>query len=101
MTTFTKLGVGNDIVKALEDMKITTPSEIQEKAIPVALKGKDIIGGSATGSGKTLVFAAPIIENLKPGEYVQALILTPTRELAIQVSDSVKKFATYKDINIP
>ncbi len=90
---FAKLGLNKEILAVLEEIKFEDPTEIQEKAIPLALKGKDIIGGSATGSGKTLAFAAPIIQNITSNNFVQALILTPTRELAEQVSESVKKFA--------
>lgn len=96
---FEKLGLNSKIVETLRGMKIETPTEIQEKAIPVALKGKDIIGGSATGSGKTLAFAAPIIQNLKHENYVQALVLTPTRELAEQVSTAIKKYSQ-RNLNV-
>ncbi|MEK6906434.1 MAG: DEAD/DEAH box helicase [Nanoarchaeota archaeon] len=93
MKKFEELGLSNEVLKILEKSGFVTPSEIQEKTIPLALAGKDIIGGSATGSGKTLAFASPIIENLKPGNSVQALILTPTRELAEQVARSIKRFS--------
>jgi ATP-dependent RNA helicase DeaD len=96
MEKFTKLGLSNDVVSVLKESGFTEPSEIQEKTIPIALKGKDIIGGSATGSGKTLAFAAPIIENLKHGEGIQAIILTPTRELADQVATSIRHFSKNK-----
>ena len=82
MEKFTKLGLSKELTDVLKQLGFTEPSEIQEKAIPLVLKGKDIIGGSATGSGKTLVFASTIIENLTPSKKIQALILTPTRELA-------------------
>lgn len=100
MESFEKLGVSPELVKIVTELGFTQPSEIQEKVIPLALQGKDIIGGSATGSGKTLAFSASILENLQPGEYVQALILTPTRELANQVSDAIKQFSKYKDLNV-
>src|SRR3989344_5336048 len=100
MKTFEELGLSGDFVSALEKSKITTPSEIQEKTIPIVLTGKDIIGGSATGSGKTLVFASSIIENLKPNHNIQALILTPTRELAEQVANTITKFSAHKKLNI-
>lgn len=97
---FEKLGLKHDIVERIRALRIETPTPIQQKAIPIALKGKDIIGGSATGSGKTLAFAAPIIQNLKPEGYVQALILTPTRELSEQVSNHIKKYAGEKGVKI-
>ncbi len=93
---FEKLGLNHDIVERLKTLRIETPTQIQNAAIPVALKGQDIIGGSATGSGKTLAFAAPIIQNLKPAGFVQALVLTPTRELAEQVSGSISRYAGNK-----
>ena len=93
MTEFAKLGLSKEIVKSLNSLGLVTPTEIQKKAIPLALAGRDIIGGSATGSGKTLAFAMPILQNLKHKDYVQALILTPTRELAEQVSMAIKKYS--------
>ncbi|MBU0958595.1 MAG: DEAD/DEAH box helicase [Nanoarchaeota archaeon] len=100
MKTFEELGLNRDFISVLENARIKVPTEIQEKAIPLALAGRDILGGSATGSGKTLVFASPIIEYLKPNNHVQALILTPTRELAEQVSDSIKKFSKNKSLGV-
>jgi len=100
MESFKKLGLSQDILKVLNELKFEKPTEIQEKAIPLAMAGKDIIGGSATGSGKTLAFASPIIEKLKPNGNVQALIMTPTRELAIQVAESIKQFSKNKRLNI-
>jgi len=100
MENFTKLGLSKALTDVLKQFGFTEPTEIQEKSIPLAMEGKDIIGGSATGSGKTLAFASPIIENLKPNNKIQALILTPTRELAEQVSTSIRNFAKNKKLNI-
>jgi len=100
MEKFTKLGLSKGLTDVLKEFKFKEPSEIQEKAIPVALAGKDIIGGSATGSGKTLAFASPIIENLKSDCNIQALILTPTRELAEQVAKSIRDFGKNKKLNV-
>ena len=100
MEKFKKLGLGQEILEVLSELRFETPSEIQEKAIPLAMAGNDIIGGSATGSGKTLAFASPIIENLKPNGHVQALILTPTRELTEQVAESIKKFSKNKGLGV-
>lgn len=100
MTKFEELGLSSEILNVLKNAGFEKPSEIQEKTIPLALAGKDIIGGSATGSGKTLAFACPIIENLIPNKSVQALILTPTRELAEQVADSIRKFAKNKKLKV-
>jgi superfamily II DNA/RNA helicase len=93
MKKFKELGLSQGILDAIEAKGIDVPTEIQEKAIPLALAGKDIVGGSATGSGKTLAFSAPIIQNLIPGKYPKALILTPTRELAEQVADAFRDFS--------
>ncbi len=100
MVKFEELGLSYEILNVLNNAGFEKPSEIQEKTIPLALAGKDIIGGSATGSGKTLAFACPIIENLIPNKSVQALVLTPTRELAEQVADSIRKFAKNKKLNV-
>ncbi len=100
MEKFTKLGLSKELTDVLKQSGFTEPSEIQEKAIPPALKGRDIIGGSATGSGKTLAFASAIIENLKPNRELQALVLTPTRELAEQVAASIRNFGKNKKLNV-
>ena len=100
MKTFTELGLSREFVSLLERDKITIPSEIQEKTIPLVLAGKDIIGGSATGSGKTLAFASGIVENLEKNGKVQALILTPTRELAEQVAGAIAKFSKHKRLKV-
>jgi ATP-dependent RNA helicase DeaD len=99
MEQFEKLGLSREVLSVLEIAGFKTPSEIQEKAIPLALAGKDIIGGSATGSGKTLVFASPIVENIKSNGNLQALILVPTRELADQVAKSIRQFSQNKKLN--
>jgi len=100
MEKFTKLGLSKGLTDVLKLFGFKTPSEIQEKAVPLVLAGRDVIGGSATGSGKTLVFASAIIENLKPKNGIQALILTPTRELAEQVATSIRNFGKNKGLNV-
>jgi len=100
MKTFEELGLNNEMLEILSDLKIKIPSDIQEKTIPLVLAGRDVIGGSVTGSGKTLVFASSIVENLQKNGRVQALILTPTRELAEQVAVSIKKFSKHKKLNV-
>ena len=99
MEQFEKLGLSKSVLSVLSEIGFKTPSEIQEKTIPLALAGNDIIGGSATGSGKTLAFACPIIENLIANKSIQALVLTPTRELAEQVSTSIKQFSRNRKLN--
>ena len=93
MEKFKKLGLGEETLKVISSLGFTEPSMIQEKTIPFALKGKDVVAASKTGSGKTLAFSAPIIENIKPNRTIQALILTPTRELADQIGKAVTVFA--------
>ena len=100
MEQFTKLGLSKEITDVLKQFSFKEPSEIQEKAIPLALAGRDIIGGAMTGSGKTLVFASAIIENLKPNGEIQALVLTPTRELAEQVATSIRDFGKNKRLRV-
>lgn len=100
MENFRKLGIKDAIIKSLQEHNFKVPSEIQEKAIPLVLQGKDIIAGSATGSGKTLAFSAGIIQNLQSGYGIQALILTPTRELAGQISKALIGFSKYNPLEI-
>jgi len=100
MKTFEELGLGTGTLGILSNFGIKTPSEIQEKTIPFILAGRDVIGGSATGSGKTLAFASGMIENLQKNDTIQALVLTPTRELAEQVADSIRKFSVHKKLNV-
>ena len=83
--TFRDLGLIAPILSALNDQGYTRPSPIQEKAIPPALQGRDVLGCAQTGTGKTCAFATPILQRLNaapvPGHPIRALILTPTREL--------------------
>ena len=100
MKSFEELGLSRNLLKILEEMNFEAPTEIQEKVIPLAMAGKDVIGESATGSGKTLAFGAPVIEKVENGKGLQALILTPTRELTEQVSKSLSGFSKYKSLRI-
>ncbi len=89
---FEELNVRPEIVLALRNMSIVEPTNIQQKAIPLVKEGKDVIGMSKTGSGKTVAFGVPILEKIKPGQGLQALILCPIRELAVQIANELKKF---------
>jgi ATP-dependent RNA helicase DeaD len=100
MEKFKDLGLCEHVLKVISNKKFTKPSEIQEKTIPLVLEGKDIIAGSATGSGKTLAFGAGMIKNVEKGKGLQGLILTPTRELAEQVSEALAEFAYYKGLEV-
>lgn len=102
--TFKELNIIEPILKALDDKNYSIPTPIQQQAIPVALKNRDILGLAQTGTGKTAAFSIPIIQQLsseKPNNKrreIKALILTPTRELAIQISECITDYAKYTDI---
>jgi ATP-dependent RNA helicase DDX47/RRP3 len=86
-TTFKSLGLIDPLLKALDQLKFTTPTEIQAQALPHALEGRDIIGVASTGSGKTAAFALPILQKLwEEPKGLFACVLAPTRELAYQIS---------------
>jgi ATP-dependent RNA helicase DeaD len=92
MPDFLTLGIRPEMMKTLEAHRLTEPTPIQEQAVPILLAGKDVIAQAQTGTGKTLAFVLPIMEKVDPQKaVVQALIITPTRELAIQVTAEVKK----------
>ena len=93
---FEELGINKEILNALYKQGYEKPSEIQAKAIPHILEGKDVLGLAQTGTGKTAAFAVPTIQNLSKNKVtgkrkIRSLVLTPTRELAIQVYDSFVK----------
>ncbi len=88
------------VKKALKEMNLTTPTEIQEKSIPPAMAGHDVMAQSMTGSGKTAVFMVTILHKVERGKGVQALILAPTRELALQITEHGKKIARYMNLNM-
>jgi len=93
MKNFRELGLSSQLVDTFEKLGFEEPTEIQEKSIPFIMEGRDIVGESATGSGKTLAFACGIIETVVPKKGLQALILTPTRELAEQIKNEVIKLS--------
>ncbi|AQR90637.1 DEAD/DEAH box helicase [Clostridium saccharobutylicum] len=98
---FKELGLSSDIVNILSKLGITEPTPIQKESMNFIKQGKDVIAEAQTGTGKTLAFLLPILENINPkSNKVQALILTPTRELAIQITDQANKFKELKDFNI-
>lgn len=98
---FKDLGINDDIIKVLRKNGITEPTEIQKSSIAYIKQGRDVIGEAQTGTGKTLAFLLPILENISPElQSTQALILTPTRELAIQIAEEVNKLKDVKNINV-
>lgn len=99
--TFTQLGISSKLEKILKGIQITKPTPIQEQTIPLLLEGKDVIAQAQTGTGKTFAFMLPIIEKINVTQSsVQALIIAPTRELAIQITNEAKKLASSSGVNI-
>jgi ATP-dependent RNA helicase RhlE len=94
---FEELGLLPELLRAVEEMGYAEPTPIQEMAIPEALKGKDVMGRAQTGTGKTAAFVLPTLQRLKGGDGLRALVLCPTRELAMQVSESAEAYAKYID----
>jgi ATP-dependent RNA helicase RhlE len=106
-TSFAELGLRPELLRAVDEAGYTTPTPIQVQAIPVVLAGKDVMGGAQTGTGKTAGFALPILQKLAPmanvspspaRHPVRALILTPTRELAVQVEESFRTYGKYTNL---
>ncbi len=100
--TFRELGLVDPILKALEKEGYKNPTPIQEQSIPILLKGKDLLGCAQTGTGKTAAFGIPILQNIYLDEHrgkgqrkIKALVVTPTRELAIQIGDSFTKYGKF------
>ena len=99
--TFAELGLSESTLKALSDVGYESPSPIQEQAIPSVLEGRDVIGQAQTGTGKTAAFGLPIAEYIDPEvSEVQALVLTPTRELCIQVTQALRTYGAHKGIDV-
>jgi len=101
MTTFKELGLNHDLMASLDELGFTEPSPIQEKAIPFILESKkDLIALAQTGTGKTAAYALPILNQIKNRE-LSAIILCPTRELCLQISEDIKRFAKHsKEIDV-
>ena len=102
--SFSKLGLSEPLLKAIADVDYAEPTEIQKQAIPVVLSGKDLIAAAQTGTGKTASFVLPLLEILNTerklrGKRIRALILTPTRELAVQVEASISQYAKYLSLS--
>jgi ATP-dependent RNA helicase DeaD len=96
--TFEDLGISAPIIKALNEHGYKNPFPIQQESIPIFLKGIDMIGQAHTGTGKTAAYALPLITKIKSRTPLQALILVPTRELALQVTNEINKFSKYAGI---
>lgn len=95
---FGELQLSKKILAAITEMGFEEPSPIQSQTIPIVLEGKDVIGQAQTGTGKTAAFGIPIMEKVTDSRHIQALVLTPTRELAIQVAEELAKIGKFKRI---
>ena len=99
--SFTDLGLNESLLKAIKDQGYDTPTPIQKQAIPVVIEGKDVLAAAQTGTGKTAGFTLPLLERLSQNhpkmqkKQIRVLVLTPTRELAAQVADSIKTYGKY------
>lgn len=99
-TGFTDLGLAPELLAALESLGYEEPTPIQVQAIPILLTGRDVIGRAATGTGKTAAFALPLVQKIDPNGGVQALILAPTRELAVQVAEATHKYGSRRGVRV-
>ena len=99
--SFTNLGLNESLLKAIKDQGYTTPTPIQKQAIPVVIEGRDVLAAAQTGTGKTAGFTLPLLERLSEthpvmkNKQIRVLVLTPTRELAAQVAESIKTYGKY------
>ena len=100
MQNFKELGISDKMAETLQSMGFNEATPIQKESIPLALEGKDVLGQAQTGTGKTGAFGIPLIEKVADQEGVQSLILAPTRELAMQVAESLKAFAKGQNIQV-
>jgi ATP-dependent RNA helicase DeaD len=99
--TFAELGLSEQTLQALRDVGYESPSPIQEQAIPPLLEGRDVIGQAQTGTGKTAAFGLPMVEYVDPSEQeLQALVLTPTRELCIQVTQALRAYGARRRVDV-
>src|SRR3954468_22151645 len=101
MTTFRDLGLSEPTLETLTHLGYARPTPIQEQAIPSLLEGRDVIGQAQTGTGKTAAFGLPMVEYVDPTRReVQALVLTPTRELCIQVTQALRAYGERRGIDV-
>jgi len=100
MTKFQDLGLSDNVLKGIADEGFEEAFPIQEAVIPVLLSGRDVVGQAHTGSGKTAAFALSMLQEIQPKQGIQGLIMAPTRELAMQITDEIKKFGKHTGIRI-
>ena len=99
-TEFTSLNLRDEVMQAITELGYAEPTPIQAQMIPIMLTGADVIGQAQTGTGKTAAFALPILQNFKPQKQPQALVLAPTRELALQVADSMIEYGKHLGVRV-
>ncbi len=99
-TEFTSLNLRDEVMQAITELGYNQPTPIQTALIPIMLSGADVIGQAQTGTGKTAAFALPILHNFQPQRHVQCLVLAPTRELALQVADSMTEYGKHLDVRV-
>ncbi|WP_287158434.1 DEAD/DEAH box helicase [Chloroflexus sp.] len=100
MTTFAELGLSDALVSTLSGLGYDEPTPIQAQAIPLLLAGRDVIAQAQTGTGKTAAFALPMIERVTDALVVQALVLAPTRELAVQVAEAIHRYGRHRSLRV-
>ena len=100
MNAFEELKINENILSCLQELGFTTPFPIQAQAIPVLLRGTDVIGQAHTGTGKTATFGIPMLQNIIKGGGIQGLVIAPTRELAMQITEEIKKIGKYTKIKV-
>ena len=101
MSGFADFGLSQGVLDAITALEYTEPTPIQTEAIPVIVRGRDIIGQAQTGSGKTAAFGLPAVEQIdETSEDIQVLVLTPTRELCIQVAQAMRTFSEFKGVKV-
>ncbi len=100
MNTFTELEINQEILRSIQELGFTTPFPIQAQAIPELLRGNDVIGQAHTGTGKTATFGIPMLQNIIHGGGIQGLIIAPTRELAMQITEELRKIGKYTKIKV-
>ena len=100
MTKFEELGLKENILKGINELGFEEAFPIQEAVIPVLLTGRDVVGQAHTGSGKTAAFALSMLQEIQPKKGIQGLIMAPTRELAMQITDEIKKFGKHTGIKV-
>jgi len=100
MNTFDELKINEDIMRSIKELGFTIPFPIQAQAIPELLQGNDVIGQAHTGTGKTATFGIPMLQNIIHGGGIQGLVIAPTRELAMQITEEIKKVGKYTKIKV-